>query len=291
MNDQQHSLVIAIGFLVAYDYDMLRVSLPRVYNEATKIVLAVDRQRLTYTGKAFSIDPSFYQWLQSFDTQSKVEWLEGDFFNPNLTPMQNEIAERNVLLARMQPADWYIQLDVDEYFVDFAGFVHYLRNLQATGPTTVSVQWKTIYKQDSRGYYIITGHTERVGVATNRPLNLAARHHPENVEIAAPYNMVHHSWGRTEAQVRQKIFNWSHAGDFEPEKFLRRWRSCNRLTWRLYKNFHPIHPWIWTYLQYVPATSQDLLLDKLSSFLEKEANHTLADLANRVSNRIQRLWH
>mgnify|MGYP007128966661 CR=1 FL=1 len=51
--------MIAVGFLIAYDYEYLKYSLPCVYNSADKIILAIDSNRNTLTGNNFQFDENF----------------------------------------------------------------------------------------------------------------------------------------------------------------------------------------------------------------------------------------
>ena len=116
-------ITVAVGFLVAYDYEMLKISLPLVYGSADKIFLGIDENRVSFTGKKFDFDETFKDWVAHFDRHSKIEWVEEEFYLPSLTPMENETRERNLLFANAPSATWYIQIDADEYFLDFPAFI------------------------------------------------------------------------------------------------------------------------------------------------------------------------
>src|SRR5689334_6236781 len=108
--------MIAVGFLVSYDYGLLKISLPIVYPYVAKIVLAIDAGRKTLTGAVYGYDEGFTNWVSEFDSSGKISWLEQNFFTEGSSPAQVVIKERNDLLEAMKPANWFIQLDADEYF-------------------------------------------------------------------------------------------------------------------------------------------------------------------------------
>ena len=60
---------INVGFLVAYDYELLKTSIPLIYKEASSITLALDVNRQTWSGNTFKIDSSFFSWITTFDTE------------------------------------------------------------------------------------------------------------------------------------------------------------------------------------------------------------------------------
>src|SRR5690606_2261327 len=57
----------------------------------------------------------------------KIEFFREDFFDPRLSPMENEIRERKKLAAKMGIGNWLVQVDSDEYFLDFPKFAEDLR--------------------------------------------------------------------------------------------------------------------------------------------------------------------
>ncbi len=64
---------IQVGFLLSYDYELLKNAIPPIYNNTDSIFLAVDKDRLTWNGNLFHIDDSFFLWLKEFDTENKIE--------------------------------------------------------------------------------------------------------------------------------------------------------------------------------------------------------------------------
>ena len=139
--------MIKVGFLVSYDFKYLYQSIPLVYNDADLIVLAVDKERLTWSGNPLVIDPDFFEWVQKFDVLKKIVIYEDSFFVPENSPAQNDTRERNLLAKAMGEGGWHIQIDSDEYFNDFKSFTDFLKErnnlLQnpEANPVEIHVQW------------------------------------------------------------------------------------------------------------------------------------------------------
>ncbi len=88
MNDDS----IKIGICVAYDWPLLANALPLVYAEADLIVLSVDVDRKSWSGKPFAWDEgAFRSLISSIDTGNKISVIEEDFHLASMTPMENEV--------------------------------------------------------------------------------------------------------------------------------------------------------------------------------------------------------
>ena len=88
---------IHVGFLLSYDFDKLRLSIPPVYEHADKIFIAQDENFLTWSGNKFEVDSAFFEWLREIDTDNKIEIYKDNFYVPSLTPIQNDTRERHML--------------------------------------------------------------------------------------------------------------------------------------------------------------------------------------------------
>lgn len=244
--------MIAVGFLVSYDFELLKIAIPLVYEPADVIVLGIDKNRTSFTGKPFSYDENFKLWVKDLDIEKKVRWVEDEFYQASLSPMQNETRERNKLFESIA-ANWYIQLDADEYFIDFPGFIRFLKaNEQGNPPLaklSISVNWKTVYKSSVDGFFLIGGKMEQMSIATNIPIYDSGRTQYEANVIHSPSILIHQSWGRSEGEVMLKLTNWSHAHDFDADAFYKKWFNCNKENYRKYKNFHPLYPVLWENLE------------------------------------------
>ena len=63
---------IHVGFLLSYDYEKLKNSIPPVYKTADSIFIAIDKDYRTWSGQKFEVDDSFFEWLMNFDVENKI---------------------------------------------------------------------------------------------------------------------------------------------------------------------------------------------------------------------------
>ncbi len=267
---------IKIGMLLAYDYEMMYISLPLVYDYADKIVLSVDKNRKTYKGNSFEIPQSFFDWITKIDTKKIVTIYEDDFAITTLSPMECEVRQRNLTAEQLGKGGWHIQLDVDEYFVDFSKFVQQLhrfeKKLKQNDKVTVFANWITLFKQLPNGYlYTEFNHRyELCHIATNFPQYDYGRANAGNKALLADNFILHDSWARNEEQLYLKLKNWSHSNDFDSDNFFSLWQNITMQNYTTFKNFHPINPPLWKGLGLLKgATIQEILNDANASLESK----------------------
>jgi len=247
---------IHVGFLLSYDYDLLKLSLPPVYKTADRIFLAVDKELRTWKGQKFTIEPEFYGWLKEFDINNKIEIYEDDFYRPELSTLENDTRERTMLSQKMGIGNWLIQIDSDEYFIDFEKFVRDLRKYDSylDHPEKKKIQifafWLIIYKYTENGILYIDKPQKSV-FATNYPNYKNARRTNERV-IYLDSLVLHESVARSEEQLRFKLENWSHNVDVNKD-FLNKWISVNENNYQEMTDFYYIEPERWKKLSYFPT--------------------------------------
>jgi hypothetical protein len=121
--------MIKLGFCVAYDWPLLRHALMQVYDQADRICLSIDKDRISWSGHRYEWhEHEFRSMIREIDKSSKILIVEEDYHLLTLTPMQNEVRQRNKIADHLGAGGWHIQLDCDEYFHNFSGFVSYLRS-------------------------------------------------------------------------------------------------------------------------------------------------------------------
>ncbi len=247
---------IHVGFLLSYDYELLKKSLPTVYQDADRIFLARDQELRTWKGQTFTIDPSFYDWLQAFDVDGKIEIYEDDFYVPELSTMENDTRERTMLSQKMGIGNWLIQVDSDEYFIDFKKFVadlrkydHYLDNPEKN-KIQIFAFWLIIYKYTQNGILYVD-QPQKAVFATNYPNYTQARRTSERV-IYVDSLVLHESVARSESELRFKIENWSHNVDVNPD-FLDKWIKVDETNYKQMTDYYYIEPERWKKLSYFPT--------------------------------------
>ncbi|EJL60172.1 hypothetical protein [Flavobacterium sp. CF136] len=248
---------IHVGFLLSYDYEKLKLSIPPVYNAADKIFIAEDSNKKTWSGNEFVVDESFYEWLKEFDVDNKIEFYRDDFYIPELTAIQNDTRERHLLSMKMGIGNWLIQIDSDEYFIDFDSFIanlrkydHYLDN-----PKKNKIQfacfWLIIYKYTKEGVLFVNKPMKSI-FATNYPNYKCARRTNERT-VYFDNLVLHESIARTEEQLRYKLKNWGHTNEVD-KNFLKKWKMIDETNYDQFEDFYYIEPKRWKKLDYFPAT-------------------------------------
>lgn len=261
---------IKVGFCVAYDWYLLRHALPLVYEASDLICLSVDKDRISWSGEKFEIDePAFRMFVSQMDIDRKIIILEEDFHVPNLTAGQNEVRQRNRMAEFMGYGGWHIQLDCDEYFTDFQGFVSYLKKLgkRDTIRTNICCPLLTLYQRTIDGFLYINPKTSKqvefIQIATQQP-NYEFGRRNGDFNIYTAFGIIHQSWARSEEEIRLKISSWGHQRDFDSAKYFEIWKAVDETNYQLLKNFHPIEPTVWPSLSFVPAKDISNFMQKFS---------------------------
>jgi hypothetical protein len=276
---------IKVGFLISYDYEFVKIALPRVYAHATEIYFAVDVDGKTWSGTDYSIADDFWQWVAAFDKEEKIKIYRDHFFVDGLTPMQCDTRERNMLSKAMSPSDWYIQVDSDEYFENFEAFVNKLHSFNTSVPTTVNCRVVTLFKKLSSGYLLIDESFEMLSFATNNPVYDVARMNTTGNEIVNwPDVVLHQSWARDPDEIKLKLKNWSHKDDFNTDSFFNLWNAIDEFNYSCLRNFHPLSPVTWPKLTMMFGELSEILNSGNLSMLRGEAQPL------KRKSLLSRLW-
>lgn len=256
---------IHVGILVSYDYKYLPICLEQIYDCADKITLAIDKNRRTWAGNPFDFDDSFIAGILKRDIAGKISVYEDDFAVTGLGAMECEKRERRMLRDYMESEQqdaWHLQIDTDEYFVDFKSFVEFLHEIDMvySGNITVYAKWQTLYKLDSDGVFIAldSGTCGYFPVASIG----GCRFSPAKNEIAvmADFAVLHQSWGRDAEEIRYKISNWGHNADFDTDAYFEFWKSVNRYNAPYIRDCHPLgRECGWNYLKFEEGGIVDTL--------------------------------
>ena len=283
---------INVGFLVSYDYQYLKQSIPLVYESSDRIVLAVDINGNTWSGNKFSIDDEFFNWIKEFDTTNKIEIYRENFYDPNLTSIQNDTRERTMLAEFFGKGNWYIQLDADELFVNFKGFVEYLKAhpKYLINPEKNKVQlflfFVNLFKKLPDGYLYVEQPFETATVATNYIGYRNARISKFR-KIYLPFFVVHNTWARENEEIYFKLNNWGHNKDFNVEEYFTFWKNIDRNNYSTFKNVHPVVPEKWRSLGFCPTND----INKVVSYFENSTILKVSKLFIFGKNIAQKFKH
>lgn len=262
---------IQVGFLMSYDYDLLKKSIPPVYNLADNIYLALDHKKRTWSGNNFEVDSSFYDWLKTFDTENKIIIYEDDFYVSEISTIENDTRERHLLALKMGIGNWLIQVDSDEIFIDFEKFVNRLRKYDSylINPERHPIQFAgfhiNVYKYLDEGLLYINQPTKLI-LATNYPNYHCAKNTRERIVYNEDF-ILHEGLARTEQELKLKLANWGHKQDVNTS-FLEKWKRADKDNYKTIKNVFYLEPEIWKELGYFPSKS----LSELKKMVENDAS-------------------
>lgn len=261
---------IQVGFLMSYDYEMLKKAIPPVYSAADSIFIGLDEKNYTWSGEKIEIDPAFFDWLHKIDVDQKITIYRNNFYVPELTAMKNEVRERKMLALEMGLGNWIIQVDCDEYFLNFEGFVSDLRkydhllNDPEDRPVQIAAFLLVLYKYVDGGILYVD-KVRRQMMATNYPEYKVGRNTKQRV-IYTKNLLLHESVSRSEEEIITKFRNWGHREETNLEKFLEKWRVVNSENFTEYQNFFYLEPEKWKNLNFVKGNS----MEEINSNLDYE---------------------
>ncbi len=270
--------IIKVGILVAYDWKLLKNSIPRLYESSEIICLALDKNRISWACNKFDFnEDEFYSWVKLIDVNNKIKIYEDEFSISELNARENCNRQRLMLSEFMGEGGWHIQVDADEYFLDFDGFVKYLKNFNSNPKPTdrhvnITVNFIPLFKKLRNGYlYVEFGNKnhERIPLATNYPEFIRARHNGHFNHITN-FIIIHETWARGEEELRYKIKNWGHSAE-ELEKhnvvisYLKLWKSLDEYNYSYISNFHPVKANVWSQLNFGKGKNINEFIDNLKN--------------------------
>jgi hypothetical protein len=232
-------MVVKLGICVAYDWEFLQYSLPPVYDKADAICLSVDAENRSWTGNNFSFDNEGLEKLvKKLDKSGKIQILREPFYSPARTPIENECYQRKRMAEALGDADWIIQIDTDEIFINPDFFFSELKKYcGCKRSVNIHGLWINLIKQTPTGF--IYSVLKTPPLATNDPVYEYGRTNG-HFNIHSNSFIAHITWARPEEEVKYKLENWGHSHEFNGKSFLKIWQAMDEFNWRYIKDFHPM---------------------------------------------------
>lgn len=293
---------VVVSFLVSYDAEYLKTSLPLVYDEADKIVLSIDKDRRTWTGNKFELPIGFMEWIQKFDSAQKIDILEDNFYVSDLEPRDLDKRQRQIT-AQHSGYDntWHIQIDADEYCLNFEKLVWNLRREEKRRKDCRNIlymgKWISLFKKDKEGFFYIDNDSnfETVPLAAEYPKYIGARKTDCEERKVFDVYLIHQTFARTEFELSKKLDNWTHSRDINSTSYLKLWKAIDRWNYKYLSNFHPTYAPTWKKLNYFSAQNleefivkyKELYMDKY--IISKPANKNKKPLKKRIWKKIKTL--
>jgi hypothetical protein len=246
--------------LVSYDVQLLPEVIGSYYAIADEILLGLDKDRIAWSGRPFALDlPALKARLAAQDPGAKIRWVEEDFHSAG-GPMECDTAERNHLSTLCKPGNWVMQIDADEVLLNASELKAWM-DAQPAAPMRVIAYWITVYKRLPDALLVVDDPTFQVMQVGGweRGAYFAPRLTREPDRMA-PLKLLHYSYGRSEAELEQKLGNWGHAREVDVDAFLRRWRSVDAANYAQQRDLHPVWGPTWPRLRLLPLSPPEALL-------------------------------
>lgn len=249
---------------VAYDYELSLRTLALVYDHADMIQIAVDRDRLTWSGARFEIPQDYWRAVKAIDKNDKIDVYEDSFFVEGKAPIVLDTLQRIAMAKKAGEGGWHVQLDADEYFIDFGRFVGFLRRCErhyGDTPLDVYVNFISMFKRDDGGFLLAWPPLETYPIATNLPnyRKVRSSHQAGRLCIRADSYILHDTWSRSEEDLAKKLTSWGHVNDFNVNKYIKFWRSVDGSNYIYIRNFHPINPGLWRRLLRIAGSLDEVI--------------------------------
>lgn len=225
---------------VAYDYAYAYKTIQSYYSLADEILIGLDERNLTWNKKPFIIDrPAFQKRLIDMDPDKKIRIIEG-LYHKLSKPIDNDTRERNILKNCCKPGNAVVQIDCDEQLVNPEAFRKWLDETTIPDGAVPYAKLACVYKIIGDTALVVTPATETVQLLTfNREDYTRVRYTTEK-SVLSPLWLLHYSWGRTPAELEEKIQSWGHTTDFDTSKYFKFWNSVNLENYQYLRNIHPL---------------------------------------------------
>jgi hypothetical protein len=247
-----------------------------VYEKSDIICIAIDKDRHTWSCNPYYInDSAFFQFINTIDVDNKIDIYEDDFSLSYLNARENCNRHRQLIAERLGKGGWHIQIDSDEYFLDFSSFVNKLLEIKPNPsgnekPLNVHPNLITLFKKVDGGYLLVDSGNdfETAPFATNVPKYERARHNG-HFNIYTDCFVLHESWARNEEDLRFKIANWGHSAEEleskkSQESYINLWKALDRFNCHYLYNFHPAKAEVWPRLRFLPGQNVEELIRNTS---------------------------
>lgn len=234
--------------MLAYDYRYSYMAIRSYYDIADEIILGVDADRLSWMKQPFEIDMNeVHAFIADFDKQKKIRIIEGNFHSAD-HPMTNDSLERSFLSNQTTPGNWVVQIDADEILMNAVEFKQWLL---ANNPVQYNVfgRWLTVFKTFGNQVLVIDPPGEAAPVATMIRNQYTGARATAQQGVMSPLQLLHFSWGRSPEDLYRKLKNWSHAKDFDIQRFFDFWTAINLTNFTSARNFHPLSGATWQSLK------------------------------------------
>jgi hypothetical protein len=235
--------------LISYDAKYLPKSIEKYYNYVDEIILGLDKDRITWSGNAFSFNESdLWAQLSAIDSDNKITVIEENF-HASPVAIENDNYERNYLKNYCQ-YDTIVSVDADEYLLNAKQFFYnYLPIAQRyLRKTDICMNWATPYKQIDDTVLVIANEDgspflgENQGFITHKINTFTYARWTNNSaagenRLLSPLVCLHWSLCRNQEDLFEKITNIGHSDIVEKDPFYSVWKDVTLDNYTQLRNF------------------------------------------------------
>lgn len=288
--------IIKVGYLLSYDYSFIFTSICQIYEHADIIVMSYDSNNKTWAGNDIYIPESFFNEIKKLDIQNKIIFYKDSFYKEGMQPMDLETRQRNLMAEKMGTDGWHIQIDGDEYAYDFGKLAQFLKKNKyllknpAKNSFNFQVNFVTLFKQNTEGFFVIAPFEEKCMLITNYPKYEYARNTNKGKTIPLDYYLIHQSWARDENAISEKINNWGHKNDFNTSVFFDLWRELSSDNYKKFTDFHPLYKALWKELSFFSATNINSFIKTFSEKYPQKKLHLDLSFTKKIKLYLRSLF-
>lgn len=266
------------AYVLAADPTWLRSSVQQYYESVDRIIVSYDEASRGWAGAPVPVEECLRS-LRHMDRDRKMVYVPGCFSDPTDSATFGETAQRtSALEVAARGADWVLQLDTDEVLPQPEDLYARLAVAAEIGAEGVEWPMRVLYRRRRRDYLEVVdwdgqprfeypgpvavrptarlaharqidGPILRCAVAgDNRSLQLRRPEAPGETrlsDLTTEAAILHNSWAREPAVVRQKVRSWGHNMGWRSDVYYwLKWYPAP-VTWRWLKDFHPFSDGLW----------------------------------------------
>lgn len=249
------------AYVLVADPCFLRESIASYLPWVDRVVLSYDEDGLSWSGERLPIDRCL-EILADFPESAPLVHAPGRFSAPGTPALESETRQRQAALDQAsEDADWVVQLDSDEVVTSPQAFFGSISRADASGAAGLDYPSRWLYSRVGPGRYLeksrrwgglSAGYPGPLAVRAGSRLRLARqmdgrlyrvdfaarstdpwrpRDAPVHEVVAPEDGVLHFSWVRPDALMREKLAWSGHADGMDARDEYRRW------VWRTK------HPW------------------------------------------------
>jgi hypothetical protein len=221
---------------IAYDYKYSFATILSYYDIADEIFLAIDEDRISWSGNKYEFDEGFFDKIKELDKDNKIKILQSNFHTLQ-KPLDNDFSERKYIASFCKKDNYVISIDSDEVILNVKEFFDWINSSKPV--SNISCVMKSVFKVFGENV-LVNVPDETCQIGTCDLVNNSTVRFGKRPSLLSPMKILHYTLGRTREEVVQKFENWGHSKDFNTKEYIKIWDSVTLENYKEKKELHPI---------------------------------------------------